>query len=76
MYCNKVAWGNRAFGVQAASQLYFGKPAKDLTLDEAATIAGMLPAPQRLNPYASIENATFRRNYTLDRMQERGLHHR
>ncbi len=73
MYCNKVAWGNRAFGVQAASQLYFGKPAKDLTLDEAATIAGILPAPQRLNPYASIENATFRRNYTLDRMQERGF---
>ena len=48
MYCNKVAWGNRAFGVEAASQLYFAKPAKELTLDEAATIAGMLPAPQRL----------------------------
>ena len=68
MYCNKVAWGHRAFGVQAASQLYFGKPAKELTLGEAATIAGMLPAPQRYNPYTSMEAATRRRNYTLDRM--------
>jgi len=72
MYCNKVAWGNRAFGVQAASRLYFDKPAKDLTLGEAATIAGMLPAPQRLNPYTSREAATIRRNYTLDRMVAEG----
>jgi len=72
MYCNKVAWGNRAFGVQAASRLYFDKPAKDLTLGEAATIAGMLPAPQRLNPYTSLEAATARRNYTLDRMVAQG----
>ena len=72
MYCNKVAWGNRAFGVEAASGLYFGKPAKELTLGEAATIAGMLPAPQRFNPYASMDAATRRRNYTLDRMAEEG----
>jgi penicillin-binding protein 1A len=72
MYCNKVAWGNRAFGVEAASQLYFAKSAKALTLDEAATIAGMLPAPQRLNPYSNIKGATVRRNYTLDRMAENG----
>ena len=72
MYCNKVAWGNRAFGVEAASRLYFAKPAKELTLNEAATLAGMLPAPQRFNPYASIEASTRRRNYTLDRMAEEG----
>jgi penicillin-binding protein 1A len=72
MYCNKVAWGNRAFGVEAASQLYFGKPAKALTLDEAATIAGILPAPQRLNPYANMSAAVTRRNYTLDRMATQG----
>ena len=72
MYCNKVPWGNRAFGVEAASQLYFGKPAKALTLDEAATIAGMLPAPQRYNPYANVEAATWRRNYVLDRMTAEG----
>jgi penicillin-binding protein 1A len=72
MYCNKAAWGNRAFGVQAASELYFGKSAKDLTLDEAATIAGILPAPQRLNPYANMAAAVSRRNYTLDRMASEG----
>lgn len=70
MYCNKVAWGNRAYGVEAASKLYFGKSAKDLTLDEAATLAGMLPAPQRYNPYESVKLATIRRNYVLDRMVE------
>jgi penicillin-binding protein 1A len=72
MYCNKVPWGNRTYGVEAASQLYFGKPARDLTLDEAATIAGMLPAPQRLNPYSNIEASARRRAYTLDRMVEEG----
>ena len=74
MYCNKVAWGNRAFGVEAASQLYFGKSAKELTLDEAATLAGMLPAPQRLNPYANMDAAKRRRNYTLDRMVADRIH--
>jgi len=72
MYCNKVAWGNRAFGVEAASQLYFDKPAKALTLDEAATIAGILPAPQRFNPYTNMKAAIYRRNYTLDRMADEG----
>jgi penicillin-binding protein 1A len=72
MYCNKVPWGNRTYGVEAASQLYFGKPARELTLEEAATLAGMLPAPQRLNPYSNIEASARRRAYTLDRMVEEG----
>jgi len=72
MYCNKVAWGNRAYGVEAASQLYFGKPAKNLLLDEAATLAGILPAPQRYNPYTSVTLAKRRRDYTLDRMATEG----
>ena len=42
MYCNKIAWGIGTYGVEAASQLYFGKTAKDLTLDEAAIIAGII----------------------------------
>jgi penicillin-binding protein 1A len=72
MYCNKVAWGFGTYGVEAASELYFDKPAKDLTLNEAATIAGMLPAPQNLNPYSNIKAATRRRNYTLERMADDG----
>jgi penicillin-binding protein 1A len=72
MYCNKVAWGNGTYGAGAASQLYFGKAAKDLTLNEAATIAGMLPAPQTYNPYSNIKAARIRRDYTLDRMVDQG----
>jgi penicillin-binding protein 1A len=72
MYCNKVAWGFGTYGVEAASELYFDKPAKDLTLNEAATIAGMLPAPQNLNPYSNIKASTRRRNYTLERMADDG----
>ena len=72
MYCNKVPFGHRAFGVQAAAELYFAKPAKDLTLDEAATIAGILPSPQRWNPYTNPEIATRRRNGVLDRMVAEG----
>src|SRR5690606_26884234 len=72
MYCNKVAWGYRTYGVEAASELYFGKAARDLTLPEAATIAGILPAPQNLNPYSNMEAALTRRAYTLDRMAEAG----
>jgi penicillin-binding protein 1A len=72
MYCNKVAWGFGTYGVESASQLYFGKPAKDLTLNEAATIAGILPSPQRLNPFSNMKGAITRRNYTLDRMAEEG----
>jgi penicillin-binding protein 1A len=72
MYCNKVPMGNRTFGVEAGAQLYFGKRAKELTLDEAATVAGLLPSPQRMNPYASVEAATRGRNSTLDRMAARG----
>jgi penicillin-binding protein 1A len=73
MYCNKVAWGYRTYGVEAASQLYFGKRAKDVTLDEAATLAGLLPAPQRLNPYANLEAAQRRKTYTLQRMAAEGF---
>jgi penicillin-binding protein 1A len=73
MYCNKVAWGHGTYGVEAASRLYFGKLARELTLAEAATIAGMLPAPQRLNPYTSVQAATQRRDYTLGRMVEEGF---
>ena len=72
MYCNKVAWGHRTYGVEAASQLYFGKPARELTLAEAATIAGLLPSPQRLNPYSNMDAALGRRAYVLDRMVEEG----
>ena len=72
MYCNKVYWGHGVYGVEAASRLYFGKPVKELNLDEAAMIAGIIQGHQRQSPYVNMEAALRRRNYTLDRMAEEG----
>ena len=69
-YLNKVALGNNRFGVESASQYYFGKPCKDLTLAEAALIAGLGQAPSRLNPVLHPDNAVKRRNKVLERMVE------
>jgi penicillin-binding protein 1A len=73
MYCNQMPFGHRAYGVEAAAQLYFAKPAKDLTLEEAALIAGIIQNPARQNPYVSMDQARWRRNHTLDRMAEEGF---
>jgi penicillin-binding protein 1A len=72
MYCNKVYWGHHTYGVEAASQLYFAKSVRDLTLDEAAMIAGIIQGNARQSPYVNMKAALARRNYTLDRMVEEG----
>jgi penicillin-binding protein 1A len=73
LYCNQMNLGHGAYGVEAASRVYFGKPVKDLTLGEAATIAGILQAPERQSPYVSQKEATRRRNYALGRMAAEGF---
>jgi penicillin-binding protein 1A len=73
LYCNQMYFGHGVYGVQAASRLYFGKPAKDLTLDEAALIAGILQGNVRQSPYVNMDAALRRRNYTLARMAEVGF---
>ncbi len=73
MYCNQMYWGHGAYGVEAASRLYFGKPAKELTLDEAAMIAGIIQNNVRQSPYVNMQAAVRRRNYTLDRMVAEGF---
>ena len=73
LYCNQMYFGHGVYGVQAASQLYFGKPAKDLTLEEAALIAGILQGNVRQSPYVNMDAALRRRNYTLGRMAEVGF---
>ncbi len=73
MYCNQMPFGHRAYGVEAAAQLYFAKPAKDLTLEEAAMIAGIIQNPARQNPYVNMDQARYRRNHTLDRMATEGF---
>ena len=61
------------YGVEAASQLYFRKHAKDLALEEAAMIAGIIQANVRQSPYVNPDAATRRRNYALDRMATEGF---
>src|SRR6185312_9021344 len=73
LYCNQMYFGHGVYGVEAASRLYFGKPAKDLTLEEAALIAGILQGNVRQSPYVNMDAALRRRNYTLDRMAEVGF---
>ncbi len=68
LFLNKMFFGQRAYGVAAASQVYFNKPLSDLSIAEAATLAGVLPAPSRYNPVRSPANATRRRGYVLGRM--------
>jgi penicillin-binding protein 1A len=73
LYLNKIFLGERAYGVGAASLVYFGKDIHDLSLGEAATIAGLPKAPSRDNPVASPLRARARRDYVLSRMQALGF---
>ena len=74
LYCNQMYFGHGVYGVQAASRLYFGKTAKDLTLEEAALIAGILQGNVRQSPYVNMDAAVRRRNYALTRMAGDRLH--
>ena len=72
LFLNKMFFGQRAYGVAAAAQVYFNKPLKDINVAEAATLAGVLPAPSRYNPARSAANAKMRRAYVLGRMSDIG----
>ncbi len=72
LYCNQMYFGHGVYGVESASRLYFGKSAKDVNVEEAALIAGILQGNVRQSPYVNMEAALRRRNYTLGRMAEVG----
>ena len=72
LYCNHIPWGHGIYGAEAAARFYFGKSVKDVTLEEAALLAGMVQSPARQSPYVSVERATRRRNYALQRMADEG----
>jgi penicillin-binding protein 1A len=72
-FLNKMFFGQRAYGVAAASQVYFNKNLRDINIAEAATLAGVLPAPSRKNPVADPVEATVRRSYVLGRMLDLGF---
>src|SRR5213078_2131710 len=70
-YLNVAYFGHRAYGVYAAAEVYFSKRPADLTLAEAATLAGLVQAPSTYDPaVANRAPATERRNYVIDRMVE------
>lgn len=70
LYLNKIFLGNRAYGVGAAAQVYYGKPLQELDLAQIAMIAGLPKAPSRFNPVVDPERAIARRNYVLGRMYQ------
>lgn len=68
LYLNKIYFGKRAYGIEAAAQVYFGKTVDELTLPEIALLAGLPQAPSSLNPFQNPEGAMKRRNHVLSRM--------
>lgn len=72
MYLNRVYFGAGTFGIEAAAQKYYHKPAKHLTVYEAATIAGLLKAPSRYSPRSNPERSNERATLVLTLMQEAG----
>lgn len=72
IYLNQIFYGHNAYGIEAAAQLYFGKPAKDLTLSEGALLAGLPPAPNSYSPLKNLQRSVQRRNHVLSRMVEEG----
>ncbi|MBN8755268.1 MULTISPECIES: penicillin-binding protein 1A [Variovorax] len=73
IYLNQIYLGNRAYGFAAAAETYFGKPLQDVTIAEAAMLAGLPKAPGANNPVANPRRARARQLYVIDRMQETGF---
>jgi penicillin-binding protein 1A len=73
LYLNNVPYGAGAYGVQAASKTFFGKPASKLTLAEAALISGLAQRPSYYNPFRNLKAALKRRDLVLDNMQKYGM---
>jgi len=72
MYVNEIFYGNRAYGIEAAAETYFGKPARELTLAEASLLAGLPQAPSYYDPYTSMAAARERQQYVLEQMVRTG----
>ena len=72
LYVNKIYLGNRAYGIEAASQVYYGKSIRDASLAQMAMIAGLPKAPSRFNPLANPARSKERRDWILGRMLKLG----
>ncbi len=73
IYLNKVYFGDGLYGAEAAARGYFGKPASDVSVAEAAMLAGIIKAPSAANPTTNLDRATERRNVVLGLMREHGF---
>ncbi|MEO6364045.1 MAG: penicillin-binding protein 1A [Caldimonas sp.] len=73
VYMNHIALGQRAYGFASASEIYFGKPLKDITVAEAAMLAGLPKAPSANNPIVNPDRATVRQRHVIERMLENGF---
>lgn len=73
IYVNQIYLGQRAYGFGSAARTYFGRPLKELSIGEAATLAGLPVAPSAYNPVVNNRRATMRRNYVLGRMAALGF---
>jgi len=73
LYLNQVYLGNGAYGIETAAQRYFGKSVRDVTVAEAAMLAGLLKGPERYNPRRFADRAILRRNTVLEVMRRAGV---
>jgi penicillin-binding protein 1A len=73
LYLNRIYFGGGLYGAEAASRGYFGKPAREMSLAECATLAGLIKSPNRLSPWADRAISRDARDYALDRMRELGF---
>ena len=71
-YCNQIYTGHGRYGIEAASRYYFGKPAREMDLNESATLAGLIQRPEALSPFKHPERSLRRRNAVLRRMLAEG----
>src|ERR1041384_7938699 len=70
---NRIYFGGGLYGAEAASRGYFGKPARDMTLSECATLAGLIKSPNRLSPWTDVNSSRDARNVALARMRDLGF---
>ncbi|MBL6723044.1 MAG: PBP1A family penicillin-binding protein [Candidatus Margulisbacteria bacterium] len=73
LYLNQVYWGHNAYGIESASQMYFGKKSKHLTLAEAAGLVGMLKGPELFSPFRYFDRFKRRQRVVLKRMEVLGI---
>ena len=72
-YMNRIYFGSGLFGIETASQAYFGKPAADLDLAQSALLAGLIRSPNRLSPFRDAQGALQQRNVVLSQMESLGM---